>query len=1209
MSRMIPPIIVGFVLLVAAWAAPAAQWHHPLYLDGAGWWRQRVPVQIINDSAHPLDGFPVACAVRGATAPSPTAGQQDAGPNEAATSSRDLQAGVPLVGQRAESLRVCDAAGREMLFALRASDGTQIERGPIPAEAILTIPAECPANSRATYYVYFDNPRAGEVPDFLDLRTGLFNGDVELGAGDVPDRWVHDSPDDEHRASWSSEHPQSGQRCLKTVVADGAAPSWIATRQQGIAVIAGTVCRLRAWVKAENVRGTCGWYVHVGNREQPMLISPMLSAGDGTFDWRQVSAEFTIPAGADRLSLGTVLRGTGTAWFDNVTLESVQPGPIRTRVLPVETRDIRAIGDDAAWYAPADDKARPYRAVIQALNASDQPQERAVVVMDLGRLQARMRGRLDSHSLIVTVGGRPAAHRVWGGQLLCPATLPARSASMFHVYFAATPADASAAPDDQDFDARSLADDPANRVRNAGFEQGEPLPDDWRATGASARDGVILDLDKPQRAGFGDRCARMRVPASARKAWRGWQQNVPVYPGRSYWLSAWVRCQDVADGEVRLHAHYLQADGKLSQQGGFASVGPGIAGTTDWTRLSGVLSVPADATTLQVHLTMDSSGTVWHDEVVVAEITAGDMLGIESRRPADDDTLAIWQVPAVVKVFQDDPPDADSSGEPVGEIDVARNEQETLQLAIRSPRDVGRVTIEVDAPVGPEGFALQDFRVEVVGFVPIDSRSSYFSTDVPAWHRRVPGRAGRGDGWSGLWPDPLLPTNRCELRAGRTQPVWITVNVPRQAPAGDYRGQIRLTAANQTLATVPLRVYVWDFALPDRTSLAAIYDVRYGPGGRLWGKSLNETYPEIIRFMAARRLCPDMIRPGPVFRRVDGQITADFTAFDQAARVWFDELHFPFSYTPWDLYLFGWGHPPKTILGERPYDGDPPFESADRRQLRPAYKQTYQTMLRLFWEHLKERGWQRRIVLYISDEPFYTQEPIQHQMRALCDMIHEVDPQIPIYSSTWHHVPGWDGYLNIWGIGHYGVAPPDKIAQLRTEGARIWFTTDGQMCTDTPYCAVERLLPHYCFQYGAEAYEFWGVSWHTYDPYRFGWHSFIHQSSSPGQSTWVRYPNGDGFLLYPGEPLGHAGPVSSIRLEQAREGVEDYEYLRLLDARLNAAQQAGRPVAQAEQARAAARGLVQIPNAGGYYSTRILPHPERLYEVRRAVAAAIESLR
>jgi hypothetical protein len=306
--------------------------------------------------------------------------------------------------------------------------------------------------------------------------------------------------------------------------------------------------------------------------------------------------------------------------------------------------------------------------------------------------------------------------------------------------------------------------------------------------------------------------------------------------------------------------------------------------------------------------------------------------------------------------------------------------------------------------------------------------------------------------------------------------------------------------------------------------------------------------------------------------------------------------------------LFGWGHPPKTVFGERPYDGESPFESADRSRLRPEYKQVYQAMLRLYWQHLKEKGWHRRIVLYISDEPFDQHEHIRQQMKALCDMIHEVDPEIPIYCSTWKHVPDWDRYLDIWGIGHYGPVPPEKMAQLRSSGDRIWFTTDGQMCTDTPYCAVERLLPHYCFKYGAEAYEFWGVAWNTYDPFRFGWHSFINQSSEPGESSWVRYPNGDGYLLYPGRPLGHDGPVSSIRLEQAREGVEDYEYLHLLKSQIAAAKSAGKPVGGAEQALTAAQDLVQIPNDGGYYSTRILPRPERLYETRRAVAEAIESL-
>ncbi len=152
-------------------------------------------------------------------------------------------------------------------------------------------------------------------------------------------------------------------------------------------------------------------------------------------------------------------------------------------------------------------------------------------------------------------------------------------------------------------------------------------------------------------------------------------------------------------------------------------------------------------------------------------------------------------------------------------------------------------------------------------------------------------------------------------------------------------------------------------------------------------------------------------------------------------------------------------------------------------------------------------------------------------------------------------------------------------------------------------------MPHYCFKYGAEAYEFWGIDWLTYDPYEFGWHRYIHQSDQPGKSYYVRYPNGDGYLAYPGAPIGYAGPVSSVRLEQAREGCEDYEYLYILRERIASARKLGRAAAEAERVLAEAQNLVTIPNAGGLQSTRILPRPDAVLEVKERVARAIESLR
>jgi hypothetical protein len=1217
-TRTVTPILLLVSFFVVR--ADAADWHYPLYLDGGGFWRARIPVTVHNEGTLPAEGEPVAIVVG-------NAGGQAA-----------------VAGERAEAIRVCNHEGAEMLFALQAPDGAPVTRGPIPGGSTLVLPVECPAQGTAVHYIYFDNPLVGEVPDFLSARMGLVNGDVELGDGDVPSGWRHDTPDDAHRATWSREHPQSGQRCLKTVVSPGAEPTWIATRQHGIHIVGGAKYAMRAWVKAENVEGFAGWYIHVGNRDDPMLISPMLSGGDGTYDWKQVTAQFTAPAEANRADLGTVLRGTGTAWFDNVALECLEPGKLRAEAGRPERASLKEIGLDAPWDDRTGDErargevARTHRALVRVFNFSSEPTGKPLVAMNLGRLEARMRGRLDRESIRVTLSGRPVEHFFFGDVLLFAGRVPAHSANGYYVYFsadrgitsgasAATDASAQTAASGHDAaspDATAVAHATAlltsqgNLVKNPGFEQGDPLPDAWTASGPpQGPDGITYGFDAPRppigrgiadlppMGWLGKRSAKMHVPHGSPEAWRGWQQGVPVRPGRTYLLAAWVKCEDVQGGDVRLHAHRHTADGKLSEHSPMVSCGSPISGTTGWTLMSGRFTMPEDTVNFRLHLTMNATGTVWHDGVLLTEIFPGKVGRLEGRPVEGARKLSVWQVPAVVKLFRDDP--APQAARPA-RISAARNEKEPIQLAVRSARALRGVRVEVDPPTGPNGAKLDDVEVNVVGYVPIDYATNYYRSDSPPWHRKIPSGQPRSDGWAGLWPDPLLPRDTFDLEPNATQPIWITVGVGKDAAAGDYSGTVRLVSGGQSVAEVPFVVHVWDFALPDESHVAAIYDVRLGRGSDLWGKPMEEIYPEIIRFMAERRLCPDTIRPTPAIRLEDGRLVADFTEFDRAAGIYFDQLRFPFAYTPWQFYLFGWGHPPKTIFGERPYPGDPPYEGADRSKLRPEYKRAYQAFLKAFWDHLKEKGWAENVVLYISDEPFDRHEHIREQMKALCDMIHEVDPEIPIYSSTWKHVPEWDGYLDVWGIGHYGRVAPEKMAELRAAGDRLWFTTDGQMCTDTPYCAVERLLPHYCFQYDVEAYEFWGVAWLTYDPYRFGWHSFIHQSSEPGRSYWVRYPNGDGFLLYPGGPIGYEGLVSSLRFEQAREGVEDYEYLYLLRRLIREAKSAGRDTTQAENAMAEASELVSIPNAGGLQSSNILPDPEAVYRVRRSLAAAIEKL-
>ena len=215
-------------------------------------------------------------------------------------------------------------------------------------------------------------------------------------------------------------------------------------------------------------------------------------------------------------------------------------------------------------------------------------------------------------------------------------------------------------------------------------------------------------------------------------------------------------------------------------------------------------------------------------------------------------------------------------------------------------------------------------------------------------------------------------------------------------------------------------------------------------------------------------------------------------------------------------------------------------------------------------------------------------------------MIREVDPAIPIYSSTWHHIPEWNGLISVWGAGSYGCFPVERMDEVRRNGARLWFTTDVQLTLSTPYCAIEQLLPVYAIFRGVERYEYWGVNWVTLPPWRFGWHDYV------AEGMGIRTGNGSGFIAYPPCPdTDDPRPCASIRLAAARDGVELHSYLKRLMAI------AGGKSPEAESARALLdeyRELAVIPNAGGCCSTRLLhDDPDVLDRLRLRAGRIIDA--
>ena len=238
----------------------------------------------------------------------------------------------------------------------------------------------------------------------------------------------------------------------------------------------------------------------------------------------------------------------------------------------------------------------------------------------------------------------------------------------------------------------------------------------------------------------------------------------------------------------------------------------------------------------------------------------------------------------------------------------------------------------------------------------------------------------------------------------------------------------------------------------------------------------------------------------------------------------FDELGMNVAYTPDFFYMFGWAYPPKKLFGLEPFT--------------PEWTGALQQAYRLFTDHVRQKGWHDKFVYYVSDEPHFDHDFVVEQMNKLCALVHEVDRTIPIYSSTWRHCAAWDDSLDLWGIGQYGCFPVDEMERLQRAGKQMWFTCDGQMATDTPFLATERLLPYYCSRYGVGGFEFWGLAWWTYNPWQVGWHQFIRQSDE-GKKYLLGALSGRGWL--PGLPRqggggGRTGQHDSARADSARPG-------------------------------------------------------------------------
>ena len=1192
LSRLLVPLITALQCSVVG--NTDSIWHHPLYLDNGGFWKQRIPCLVQNTSDFDLHGDPISVEV------GEKAGE------------------LPLEGRMAESIRVTNASGDQLMYRINDPSGLQIERGPIPAGSKITVPLECDKGEAFRFYIYFDNDKAWAVGEYFYTHREILNGGFENAGPYGPLGWELEWPEEKRASSWTKSRPHSGTYSLEVSSDEAGTQSDFGAIQTNIHLMPGVAYELEAWFRTKNLEGDAGLKLTPANlkmAERDLKFDPIVLKADGQKKgWSKASVEFVAPENSNVLGMTTFIEGVGKFWIDDIKIVSKAGYELPIQIDKPEKLVVSEAGNISEWYG--DPEKWPVRAAISIPNFTKDTLKDQPVYVNIEQLRNRLFNEINEDTLMqVTDGIKPIPYLEMGDAILFKQEIPKHSFKTFYLYFSGI-GKASEIQKPNTYD--NLSQITKNFVVNSEFEETNLVG--WEKFGETDSNRIASDVEDGNalaRIAYGasetgNQLHDIEVSHSDVDTAVGLKQSFEVKPGRSYFFSARVKSSDVLERTYTLRARFFDGKGKVSGDERSLQANPDMHQNYEWVYDSMVINAPADAQSVMIELLNTVKGEVWYDDVFFMEIGNGTTGAFAVERKAEEDIheLTVWQENTIVKVFPDDLP-AQRMAKLT--LSAAKNEVEPLQLVLRSPQEYKQLEVRVTPLEDGNGNRLEDIEIGKIGYVPVDYPSNFYRDFVtPFWRTKQAYGAIGSDGWTGWWPDPILPTSVFDLPANETTSAWIEISVPSEANTGDYSGSVSISYNGEIIEEIPLEMRVYDFTLPEHSTVST-FDLRFR-NREMFGRNLTEQEynMKVWKFMKEHRLGPEKIRPAPDFKVVDGKVTVDFTEYDKAAEVYFDELKFQSSYTPRIFRVFGWGHPPSEFMGEKPYPGEAPYHGVDRSKLRSEYVARYQSALGQYWEHMKEKGWADKIIMYMADEP-HADHDMELQTKAICDMIHGVDPDIPIYISTWWYRPEFEGYVDLWGVSHRGggwghPVTVENLQQIKDNGGDVIFTTDGMVCIDTPYIGFERLIPYFCFKYGAREYENWAANWHTLDPYHYGWHTFHRQYSSEEVKYWMKYPNGAGNMIFPGPPVGVEHLVAAARLKQARDGIEDFEYMTLLRQLIERGDEKGADVGRAQAALDNALELVTIPCADGRYTTGYVSDPDAILEIRHEIALAIEAL-
>lgn len=381
--------------------------------------------------------------------------------------------------------------------------------------------------------------------------------------------------------------------------------------------------------------------------------------------------------------------------------------------------------------------------------------------------------------------------------------------------------------------------------------------------------------------------------------------------------------------------------------------------------------------------------------------------------------------------------------------------------------------------------------------------------------------------------------SQCEkllLQPYTTQPIWVKIEVPRTAKAGNYSSALKIKSGEKILAKLPIKLAVVNRELPAAKDFAFHLDLWQNPfaearvnGVDLWSEEHFAAMRANLKLLASagQKVVTAAIMHHPwdgqtqdAFasmvswkKNLDGKWEFDFGVFDKWVEFAFScgisEQINCYSMIPWSLNF-------------RYFDqASDEFKFLKTKPGEKEYNEVWRELLTQFAKHLKEKGWFEKTTIAMDERP-------KAQMLEAFKIIREVDKDYKItLAGEWHEE--LEAELHDYCIAIKDLFPENVLNARKKAGKISTFYT----------CCTEARPNTFTFSPLSEAeWIGWYAAAQNLDGYlRWAYNSYTEKPLL--ESRFRSFGAGDCYMVY---PLGR----SSLRFENLKFGVQNFEKIRLL---------------------------------------------------------------